>query len=164
MATVIELCEDGALERIDVPLDANEQTWRRIYGTPEFIRWLEEKLPLLETTVIGGDTEPLEQVDAVFHEYIVGDRMVQDVRFKSLSWTPDYSIWEFKTADIRVFGWVPEKDVFICTFGDMKDDIELYNRYGRYIVQTKYVRDNLDLDEPKFIGSKDYSDVLSDAN
>lgn len=164
MATVIELCEDGALVRIDVPLDANEQPWRRIYGTPEFIGWLEEQLPLFQTTVIGGDIEPLEQVDAAFHEYVVGDRMVRDVRFKFLSWTPDYSIWEFKTADIRVFGWVPEKDVFICTFGDMKDDIELYKRYGRYIVQTKYVRDNLDLNDPKFIESKEYSDVLSDAS
>lgn len=164
MATVIELADAGGpLELIDVFLEPGEQSWRRIYGTTDFVTWLNEVLPNYETTIVGGDSDPLEQLDAVFHEFVLGRRMIVGSNFKSLSWTPDLSVWEFKTPDIRVFGWIPEKDVFICTYGDMKDEIELRNKYGRYQVQTKYFRDQLELNEPKYLSSKVYEDVLSDA-
>lgn len=86
-----------------------------------------------------------------------------DRRFKKLARTPDEFVWEFKTPDIRVFGWIPMRDVFICAFGDMKDEIETRNLYGRYIAQTIYVRNNLELDEPRYVASGEYHDVLSDA-
>ncbi|MBY2993801.1 hypothetical protein HF263_04085 [Rhizobium leguminosarum] len=164
MATLDELDQNESLVRMDVELEAGEQSWRRIYATPQFLQWLHNDLPNLETTIVGGDSEPDEQVDAVFHEFVIGECMDFDRRFKALSRTPDLFVWEFKTPDIRIFGWIPERDVFICCFGDHKDEIELYNRYGRYMAQTEYVRNNLDLDPPKAIESKDYEDVLSDAN
>lgn len=163
MATLEELEADRSLVRIDVPLDGGEQVWRRLYGTPDFVKWLDDELPKLVTTVVGGSFSPSEQLDARFHEYIIGDTIQDDRRFKGLSSTPEHHVWEFKTLDLRVFGWVPSRDCFICTFGDMKDRIELLNAYGRYIAQTVYVRDNLPLDHPRFVESKDYGDVLSDA-
>ncbi|CAN7179186.1 hypothetical protein LJR251_000304 [Rhizobium rhizogenes] len=163
MATLTELDDKGALIWIDIDLESGEQPWRRIYGTPDFIKWLNDTLPNLTTTIVGGDSEPIEQVDAVFHEYIRGDHLSTDERFKRLSWTPDHSVWEFKTPDIRIFGWVPSIDVFICTYGDMKDEIEKLNKYGRYIAQTRYVRDHVGLNQPNVVESREYSDVLSDA-
>lgn len=164
MATIAELVERGALVVLDVPLDQGEQSWRRIYGLPDFITWLDEVLPALETTVVGGDSRPDEQVDAVFHEYVVGDPLHLDRRFKRLNYTPDLSVWEFKTPDIRIFGWVPERDVFICAYGDLKDTIEVRRSYDRYIAMTSYARQQIDLDEPKAITSREYDDVLSDAD
>lgn len=163
MATIIELEKSGSLIAISVPLDEGEQLWRRLYGTVGFIGWLDRVLPLLRTTIVGGDTEPYDQVDAIFHEYVVGERMQFDRRFKKLARTPDEFVWEFKTPDIRIFGWIPMRDVFICAFGDMKDEIEKRNLYGRYIAQTIYVRNSLDLDEPRYVASGEYRDVLSDA-
>lgn len=163
MATLSELAINGDLEKIEVELETGEQPWRRLYATPDFIQWLDTVLPDLRTTIFA-DSEPDEQVDAVFHEYRAGRHLTIDARFKSLSWTPDWSVWEFKTPDLRIFGWVAEKDAFVCTYGDMKDQIETFNRYGRYIAQTKFQRDQLNLNEPKFIASKEYDDVLSDAN
>ncbi|WP_051177100.1 hypothetical protein [Rhizobium mesoamericanum] len=164
MATLIELDHSGDLIKIDVELEAGEQPWRRIYATPDFVAWLNDELPLLETTIVGGDSDPLEQVDAIFHEYVVGEHMHLDRRFKSLSRTPDLFVWEFKTPDVRIFGWVPERDVFVCCFGDHKDEIETFSRYGLYMARTAFRRDHLNLDPPKAIEGKDYDDVLSDAN
>lgn len=164
MATIEQLDYNGDLVRIDVELEKDEQIWRRLYGTPDFVGWLRDVLPDLETSVIGGEIQPLEQLDAIFHEYVIGESMDTAHQFKRLSWTPDLSVWEFKTADIRVFGWVPQKDVFICAFGDMKDSIETFRKYGRYIVQTQYLRSQMDLDEPKAVVSREYHDVLSDAH
>lgn len=164
MATLEELEASGHLVRIDVPLDGGEQVWRRLFGTPDFVKWLDEDLPQLVTTVVGGEISPFEQVDARFHEYVVGEPIQDDRRFKGLSWTPEYHVWEFKTLDIRVFGWIPSRDCFICTYGDMKDNIELRNLYGRYIAQTVFAREQMPLDAPKFVASKEYDDVLSNAN
>ncbi|MCG6121304.1 MAG: hypothetical protein MEP57_01155 [Microvirga sp.] len=163
MATILDLEQDEALIAISVPLDGAEQTWRRLYGTPDFVNWLDGELPQLRTTVVGGETQPYDQVDAIFHEYCVGEAMQFDRRFKKLSRTPDEFVWEFKTPDIRIFGWIPMRDVFVCTFGAMKDEIEMMNLYGRYIARTIFVRNALDLDEPKYVASAEYDDVLSDA-
>jgi hypothetical protein len=163
MATLGSLEKSGDLVRIEDP-EPGTQPWRCLYGTREFIKWLDEELNSFKTTVVGGEIEPIEQVDAVFSEFIAGENFDSERRFKKLSRRPDLFVWEFKTQDIRIFGWFPVKDHFICTYGDMKDEIELKNKYGRYMAQTEYFRQNLDLDEPKYIESGNYKDVLSDAH
>ena len=163
MATLATLESDGQIVQIDVSLDRREHVWRCLYGTPEFVQWLDGVLPTMQTTIVGGEVEPSEQIDAVFYEYVIGDHMPMDKRFKKLSCKPEHYVWEFKTLDIRIFGWVPKLDHFICTFGDHKDEIEKWNRYGMYIAKTVYARDHLDLDPPKHVSRKEYRDVLSDA-
>ncbi|MER9855240.1 MULTISPECIES: hypothetical protein [unclassified Mesorhizobium] len=164
MATVATLEADGVLVRIEVEMNAGTMPWRRLYGTPDFVKWLQNVLPMLTTAIVGHEIEPSEQVDARFNEFISGENMLDDRRFKKLSWTPDHFVWEFKTLDIRIFGWMVEKDCLICTFGDTKDEIERLRKYGKYIAQTVYARNNLGLDEPNFVNSKEYCDVLSDAD
>ncbi|WP_133170147.1 hypothetical protein [Kumtagia ephedrae] len=163
MATIATLEMQGKLIPIEVPLDRGEKAWRVLYGTPDFIAWLDNKLVTLKTTIIGCEIEPIEQVDAVFHEYVSGLYMPPDSRFKKLSCTPDQFVWEFKTLDVRIFGWVPRKDHFICTFGDAKDTIELMRSYGTYIAKTVYVRTQMGL-QPTHIASAEYHDVLSNAH
>lgn len=69
-------------------------------------------------------------------------------------------MWELKTDDTRIFGWVPRRDGFICCFGDHANEVKLKDKYGAYMARTKLVRDLLDLDDPKFV-SGDYEDVIS---
>lgn len=160
MATLSEL-DGGPLQQIDV-LPGHEMPWRHLYGTNAFLEWMNNVLPSLVSTTIGAQLTPLEQVYASFDEYASGEPFNDDRRFKRLAATPDHFVWEFKTDDIRVFGWIPYKDCFVATFGDLKDEIVTFNRYGLYIAQTAFFRANLDLDEPGYVASKEYKDVLSD--
>lgn len=160
MATLDELCDGEILEVID-PLEEDELPWRRLYATPEFIIWLDEQLPSLPHNSLYSDLTPLEQVDATFFEYVSGENFATDRRFKKLSCTPDHSIWEFKTDEVRIFGWVPSKDAFICCYGDSKDTIETFGTYGRYIALTARARELIDLDEPKSVVGDRYTDVIS---
>lgn len=139
------------------------QPWRCIYGTPTFVEWLDETLPTLRSSVVGGDITPEEQVDAIFNDYISGIPLNNDRRFKKLSSTPDHYVWELKTLDLRLFGWVPQRDHLILAYGELKDQLELLEGYGRFIAQTVFVRNNLDLDEPKHLVTREYDDVISDA-
>lgn len=163
MATLDDLEAANAVTRIEVGLDDHIQPWRRLYGTPDFIQWLEHTLPALTTTVVGGEIEPIEQVDAIFHEYVSGEPMAADRRFATLSSKPELHVWEMRTLDVRIFGWFIAQDLFVCTYGDHADRIKLMDSYGKYIAQTAYFRNNSMLDEPTCVLSKDYRDVLSDA-
>lgn len=163
MATLSELCESGVLDTID-QLEPDELPWRTLYGTTDFIAWLDQVLPRLSHNPLYGDLTPLEQVVALFHEYIIGDDFFSDRRFKKLSCTPEYYVWEFKTADIRIFGWVPRKDCFICCFGELKDNTVIYQSVGSYLAKTVFVRNNIALDEPKFVAGRSYVDVISNKN
>ena len=161
MATLLELCESGRLEQIDATLDVHELPWRRLFATPEFVTWLDTSLPELPMDEVHSSMSPLEQVHALFAEYISGDDFSKDRRFRKLSRTPTLDIWEFKTTDIRIFGWVPERDAFICCFGDDASRIKDLNLYGRYMAQASFVRTRLNLDEPKSIAGRAYADVIS---
>lgn len=164
MSTLKELIENGELQEIEVNLAFDEQKWRRLYGTNEFIKWVTDELVNLKSPLIGQDITPLEQVDAVFRDFIVGKDMQPNKVFKKLRFSPEVYVWEIRTWDIRIFGWFPLKDHFICVYGDRKEDIVTFNKYDRYIAQTKYFREQLMLNEPKFVESKKIKDVLSIAN
>lgn len=163
MATIAKLCELGVLEDLDPGLDPAELPTRQLYGTVEFVAWLNDVLPelVVEDDPLSDDLSPMEQVAALFSEYLLGETFSTDRRFKKLNATPQHHVWELKTPDVRIFGWVPAKDCFICCFGDLKNAVVTFNKYGMYMARTKLVRDKLDLDEPKCVESREFKDVIS---
>lgn len=162
MTTLTKLVEDEALKPLTVFLDGAEQPLRCIYGTQEFIEWLEN----VEETQPEHSLSPMtltEQIDAMFYEYISGQSMNWDKRFKQLNNTPNHHIWQFKTPDLRMFGWIPQKDHFILAYGELKETLVKLNSYETRMAQTKHVRDDiLNLSEPIHVTSRKYEDVLSD--
>ena len=165
MPTLTKLIDDGQLVRIEIELEG-ALPWRTLLGTPDFVRWLDEELPKLETTIVGGDLTPEEQVYAIFYDYVTGAHIqfhTDDRRFKKLN-PLNHNVWELKTLDLRVFGWVLAKDCFICTYGKMKDELELMNSYGRYVALTVGWRNKCGLDKPNVVTGENYNDVLSDAH
>ena len=106
MATLLELCDSESLVRLEVPLGPHDLIWRCLYGTPDFVRWLDEDLSNYDFDPLYANLSPLEQVGALFAEYVLGEPFASDRRFKKLKSTPDHFIWELKTEDVRIFGWV----------------------------------------------------------
>lgn len=160
MPTLEELSDQGQLVKVD-PLGDDELPWRTLYATPDFIAWLEDGLPKLDHKTEYSDLTPLEQVVAVLAEYASGEDFFCDRRFKKLNCNPDHCVWEFKTEEVRIFGWAPSKNSFICCFGDGKDAIVALNKVGMYIARTVFVRTNIPLGEPKYLNGRNYEDVIS---
>ena len=147
MATLEYLVSVGALLRFDADLEADEQPRRLIYVTPDFDQWLNAVAPTLPKDR-GRALTPLAQVDALFHDFVIGRPMVYDVDRKRLDPQRD-NVWELKSEDLRIMGWFPSKGVFIAVTAAMRKRLKPFAAYAPFIAQVVAYRDALDLDEPK---------------
>ena len=159
MATLLELDNAGSVFRIDPALGPREQESRRIYVLPELQRWLQDELLALGSTW-KIEQSPQEQLDALVAIYCSGDTLTYNWHFRPLNNLGD-GIWEMKTADLRVFGWFPNKDDFIGVSANLTDQIKRLHMYRPYCEEAIRRRDELDLDEPKFIQGDDPNAVVS---
>lgn len=160
MATIIDLDHQGVLMKLDPELDHPQQELRRIYLGPKLVTWIADTLPNLESDR-GLETSPLGQFDELVAVFCSGETLTFDWQFKPLNYVQD-GIWELKTADLRIFGWFPEKDCFIGVIADTKARILEFKLVTPYAnVEVAPFRNNLDLDEPKFIDGKDPHAVVT---
>jgi hypothetical protein len=152
MATLSTLASDGSLVAVTVPLDSRDLPQRLIYGFPEFVRWLREELPNLEPGRLKAKESPREQLDNMMYRWIAGKEILYNRMFKDLMPMKD-EVWEMKTADIRVFGWMYRPLIFMAVFADYADNYKGQNRSASYTTardRVKAERDRINLDEPKF--------------
>jgi hypothetical protein len=129
-----------------------------LYLFPHVRDWMRDTLPDLEPFFDHGRLSPIEQVDALLHDFIVDEDLAYYERSHSMRpETP--GVWELKSPDIRLFGWFKSRRVFVVGEADSAFRCKQYELYTGYRNSVVWRRENLDLDEPKFIlGS--YDDVL----
>ncbi|MEI9915764.1 MAG: hypothetical protein WDN29_08090 [Methylovirgula sp.] len=96
-----------------------EQPERLLYGFPGFIEWLDDRLRADEPSPLGADLSPVQQLDNLFYQFVSGRPLVFTRQFRYIKAEKE-AVWEFKTPDLRVFGWFPKKDCFICVFGNFR--------------------------------------------
>jgi hypothetical protein len=153
MATIAILLDQKVLTRIIVRLGSDERQKRFIYGFPEFQQWLEHELPALSPGRLRASETPLEQVDNALYRWVVGKPIIYNRQFKDLVPLSD-EVWEMKTADTRIFGWMYKPLRFVAVFGDYADLYKGKSRKFSYEDAKKRVlaqRNKLDLDLPKYV-------------
>jgi hypothetical protein len=71
-------------------------------------------------------------------------------------------VWELKTVDVRIFGWVPMQNYLILHCGGDAEHLhEDLTRYKPYIDNTVAFRESLTQTFPPPVMSREISDVLS---
>jgi hypothetical protein len=160
MATLLELVAMGDLVKLDPDLASSEFEDRKIYLLPQVCHWMEVTLPNLGSAW-KIDISPEEQVDQFLTDFCAGVQVAVDYGIKLLR-PIGHGVWELKTPDIRMFGWFAARDQFIISSCEatqrLKDIPGLYNGY---INQAVFRRNQLDLNEPKFVGGDRINDVVS---
>jgi hypothetical protein len=165
MATLSTLVTDDAIVEIEVILDGGQLPWRKLYGFPPtgqenyLVPWLRDTLPTMISVTDAEDT-PEEQVYGLLELYAVGEPLVLGKMYRPL-FPHKQGVWEFKTADVRIFGWFPQRDHFIGVFADDATHIHQHNLHTGYVNEVIRLRRNLDLDKPRFIAGADQNVVLS---
>ncbi|MFO1113037.1 MAG: hypothetical protein U1E38_01195 [Rhodospirillales bacterium] len=115
------------------------------------MEWLLNEVPNLKPGRLGAADTPSEQLDQILHRWIAGKNIKYNRMFKDLMPTAD-EVWEMKTVDIRIFGWMCAPRTFIAVLGGYADGFKLRGSDRAYDYAKKKVikfRDGLNLDEPK---------------
>lgn len=160
MATLLELEQRGDVVRFVPSLAWNEYEDRRIFLLPHAKDWIENVLPTLGSTW-NIEISPEEQLDTLFYDFCSGKALAVGKRFSKLH-PRENGIWELKTADLRVFGWFQPKDCFLVTACNGAEVIKHHKLYRGYCDDAVRLRNNLDLNEPKYVSGDDPNDVVSD--
>ena len=155
MATIITLSgPDGPLTRINVRLRRGQQPERTFYGCAEFMEALTTELPTWECGRLRAAQSPQEQMRAILDRWISGRPVTYGRMFQDLIPATDEA-WEHKSADLRIFGWIYRPRVFIAVRLGYADWYKGHNpRFSYEDARRRVVkvRNELDLDEPKFTG------------
>jgi hypothetical protein len=154
----------ATMTRILVPLGRGEFEDRKFYALPSFLRFLQETLPTLEGGVLAATETPRQQMDTVLRKWNAGKPMQYGRMFSTLKPTR-YSVWEMKTPDLRIFGWLYRPKVFVAAFAGFADDYKKQNgqppkeSYSAARVRVVWLRGRLDLDPPSFV-TGDYDAIV----
>lgn len=161
MATLDKL---ATITRIYVPLGRREFDDREFHAMPSFVRFLQETLPGLSRGILNARETPSQQMDTVLRKWNAGKPMQRGRAFSHLRPTR-HSVWEMKTPDLRIFGWLYKPKVFVAAFAGFADDYKKQNgqppkeSYSDARDRVVWIRDRLDLDAPKFV-TGDYNALV----
>lgn len=157
--TMAKLLEEKRLRSVTLGLHEDELPKRGLFGTERFFDDLAEKLP----KILSGDAtlSALEQVAILFGRYLL-DRPIK----LYASFTPlkhlENAVWEFKTNDVRVFGWAAHTD---CVIVDSLCDVKLLKsehlNYSGFITQTSSVRTRLGFKSTEYLHGTEPQDILT---
>ena len=158
MATLEYLEGEGVLIRHQPDLDHGEMPERFVSYPPDFEQWLETVLKTVPK-LRDRNLFPYDQVEQAFYEFAIGRPMAYDVHYKKLDPLLQH-IWEFKTEDVRIFGWFPRKRHFLAIGGELKKNLLKKSLYAPHVENVRLFRLNLDLDEPKATQGVTQNEVL----
>ena len=115
MATLEQLESAGQLIRHDAQLEDWELPSRMVTLAPTFEIWLAalRGAPFRR----GRNLSPFEQVNQIFYDFVMGRPMAFGVDYRKLDPLGNH-VWEFKTADMRIFGWFARRAHFIAACGE----------------------------------------------
>jgi hypothetical protein len=154
----------ATITRIIVPLGRGEFDERCFYALPSFMRFLQETLPNLQRGILGAEETPKQQMDTILRKWNSGKPMRYGRAFSILKPT-HHSVWEMKTADLRIFGWLYRPKVFVAAFAGFTDDYKPQGgqppreSYSAARDRVVWLRDQLELDAPSFV-TGDYDAIV----
>jgi len=145
---------------VDLPEGEKQVRW--FHGSKRFQREATEmadfpKKPLSQDT-------PIEQLYAILVKYISGQKLNTDPLWSDLKIIRPHEngVWEFRTTDLRIFGWFIWQDIFIA---NSMFDADFLKQTGLSVKsicnETAWFRKSLDLCQPVFVESEQVENVIS---
>jgi len=158
MSTIDTLLAGGRLRPVDFGLLDDELPERGLVGTERFFGFLTNELPSIPSQ--DAMLSALEQLASLFNRYLTNTPLILNSPISPLRHLED-AVWEFKTLDVRVFGWAVRKDYFVVDSGCDTKKLKAGNiNYSAFINQTTWVRKNLGFQSGTYITGSHPSNVI----
>ncbi|WP_439925702.1 hypothetical protein [Nitrobacter sp. JJSN] len=157
MATFAKILEDKLVIPVVVRLGRGRFYDRFLYAYPDCLKWMKETVPTLETGRKKSAQTPAEQLILRLQQWVSGDPIKKGPMFKEMEYPRDNDVWELKTDDLRLFGWMYQPKKFIVASHGYADDYKVPTKTKDYADDVRAVmeaRQALPLDGPKFVKGK----------
>jgi hypothetical protein len=154
MATFEKIIEDKLLIPVVIRLGRGQFYERKLYVFPDWLRWMREAVPKLTTGRAQSAATPAEQLVERIRQWLSGEPMKNGPMFKEMNYPKDNDVWELKTDDLRLFGWMYQPKQFIvasCGYTDDYKDPTKTKNYADDVRAVMSARDALPLDGAKFV-------------
>jgi hypothetical protein len=161
MATSDKLFGEAGIVRVKLRLGRGQFDERKLYAYPACLEWMKVEVPQMATGRIQSALSPKEQLITRLLQWITGKPMAYGRMFQDMSPRSD-EVWELKTADLRIFGWMYRQREFIAVCGGYADHYKEPTKIKNYADDMRAVvraRDALPLDGDKFV-TGGYDDIV----
>jgi hypothetical protein len=152
MATFDTLLDQKKLIRVTRPLPRGQFHDRKFYAFPDCLEWMRVDVPKMVAGREQSAFTPYEQLMERLRQWMAGDPMRYGPWFHDMDPQED-AVWELKTTDLRIFGWMYQPCSFIAVRGGYADDYKEPTKTKNYADDRREVvkaRDALPLDGEKF--------------
>lgn len=154
MATFEKIVDDKVLIPVVVKLPPGTFYDRHLYAYPDCLKWMRQEVPKLKAGRQSAAQTPAEQLIMRLSQWLSGAPIKKGPMFKELRYPRDNDVWELKTDDLRLFGWMYQpKKLIIAAYGyadHYKEPTKLKN-YSDDVRAVIAARDALPLDGPKLV-------------
>lgn len=158
MATFEKILEGRLLIPVVVKLGRGKFFNRKLYAYPASLKWMKETVPTLNTGRQNSAQTPAEQLIMRLQQWLSGEPpLKKGPMFKEMEYPRENDVWELKTDDLRLFGWMYQPKTFIVASHGYADDYKEPTKIKNYADDVRAViaaRDALPLDGPKFVKGK----------
>jgi hypothetical protein len=152
MATFDTLLAQKSLVRVTVKLPRGQFHERKFYAYPECLEWMRNHVPRMVAGRLASAFTPTEQLMERLRQWMAGEPMKYAPWFRDLD-PQEHGVWEMKTADLRVFGWMYRAREFVAVRGGYADDYKEPTKIKNYADDRREVvraREALPLDGQKY--------------
>ena len=157
MATPSTLTDHGSLLRYEDHEEIHPAE-RLLFLFHELADWIDGTL-VYQPRIRGRDLTPLEQVEALFHDFVYIKDFSGVGLFVNII-PQGEGVYEMKTPDVRVFGWFYRRAQFVAHSGALKNDIKGTRAVDHIRREIVRARSRLKLDQPAFIRSSKIHELI----
>lgn len=162
MATFEKILDDKILLPVVVKLPAGKFPDRHLYAYPDSLKWMKEEVPKLQTGRQRSARTPKEQLILRLQQWLSGDPIHKGPMFQEMKYPENNDVWELKTTDLRLFGWMYRPKKFIIASHGYADHYKKPTKIKDYAADVRIVmgaREALPLDGDKFVKG-DFYDLV----
>lgn len=162
MATFEKILGDKIITDVTIRLPPGKSYERKLYAYPDCLKWMKQVIPTLVTGREKSAVPPRDQFIFRLRQWLSGDPIQKGPMFRELRYPTDHDVWELKTTDLRIFGWMYRPRQFIAFSGGYTDDYKDPTKIKDYADDVRAVaaaREALPLDGPKFVRG-DFHDLV----
>ncbi|MBY5973000.1 hypothetical protein KUV28_11615 [Ferrimonas balearica] len=142
MSTQKPLPEVRDLVSVGGNLRGHQMPERRLWALPEVIGWMKDELKDVEDDGYAPDAiSPLQQAGVLFNSFVSGEDLSDPLPHEMRPYGD--GVWELRTVHLRIFGYFPERGVFVITSMDSKQNCMKAGCYEEHRVRALEVSEAL---------------------